>query len=93
MAASTTIHIRLTPRSSRDAIVGWDGDVLRVRVSAPPLDGRANAALLKVLVRALGVPKRDVILVRGTRARDKTIGIRGLSKADVDARLARAGEK
>ena len=87
MATSTTIRLRLTPRSSRDALIGWDGDVLRARVSAPPLDGRANAALLKLLASALGVSSRDVTLVRGARGREKTVEILGLGKADVDARL------
>ena len=90
MATSTTIRLRLTPRSNRDALIGWDGDVLRARVSAPLLDGRANAALLKLLASALGVSRRDVSLVRGARGREKTVQIVGLDEADVHARLGQA---
>ena len=89
MDESTTVRVRLTPRSSRDALVGWDGDLLRARVTAPPLDGRANAALLKLLASALAIPNRDISLLRGTRGRDKTVQILSLSKAEVHARLRR----
>ena len=91
MATSTTIRVRLTPRSSHDALISWGGDVLRARVTAPPLDGRANAALLKLLAKALEVRDSDVSLVRGARGRDKTVQIFGLSEAEVHARLARLG--
>ncbi len=90
MATSTTFHLRLTPRSTRNVVVGWEGEVLRARVSAPPLDGRANAALIKLLSRVLGIPARDVRLIRGVRGRDKTVQIHGLSDAEVRMRLTRA---
>ncbi len=92
MPAATTIRLRLTPRSNRDALIGWDGDLLRARVTAPPLDGRANAALLKLLAGALAIPHRDVSLLRGARGRDKTVQVFGLSEAEVHARLGRADE-
>lgn len=66
------IAVRVTPRSSRDAVEGFDeSGVLRVRVAAPPLEGAANEAVTKLLARALGLAPREVVLVRGERARIK----------------------
>lgn len=80
------------PRGGRDAIVGWQeaagsAPVLRVRVSAPPVDGKANRALIKLLSRTLGVPSRDVQLTRGQKSRDKTVVIGGLDAAEMRARI------
>lgn len=83
----TRIDVRLTPRASRTEIRGFERDVLRVRVTAPPVDGRANAALLEVLARALGVPKRDVRIVAGETARQKVVAIDGLTSDEVRLRL------
>lgn len=64
------IAVRVTPKASRARIVE-DGEVLRVYVTEPPADGRANAAVQKALARALGVPKTSLTLVSGAGARDK----------------------
>jgi hypothetical protein len=61
--------------------------VLMVRVTAPPADGQANAALCKLLAKALRVPRTSVSIVRGETARDKLVRIDGLSAADAHARL------
>ncbi len=79
--------VRLTPRASQDRVVGWEGDVLRVRVTAPPVEGRANEALLRLLARALDVPTRRVRLVRGQTQRNKVVAVEGLSAEEVRARL------
>ncbi len=72
----TRIAVRVTPRASRDAIEGFDAEgVLRVRVTAPPADGAANAAVAKLLASALGLPGRDVLLVSGATARAKVFEI------------------
>jgi len=86
----TRLHVRVTPRSSREAIEGFDADgVLRVRVSAPPADGAANAAVAKLLAKALGLPGRDVVLVAGATARQKTFEI-ALTEADIRERIEQA---
>jgi len=82
-----TLHVRLTPRASQDAVEGWEGDVLRVRVHAPALEGRANVALLRILAGRLGVPKGAVVLRRGKRSRHKTIQVYGLGDAELRRRL------
>lgn len=74
---AVTIEVGLTPRASRDEVKGLEGGVLAVRVTAPPVDGRANEALRKLLAKEMGVAKRDVEIVRGQRARRKLVRIVG----------------
>lgn len=70
------IPVRVTPRSAREAIEGFDPEgVLRVRVTAAPADGAANAAVTKLLARALGLSGRDVVLVAGAAARLKVFEV------------------
>ncbi|HEY8274645.1 MAG TPA: DUF167 family protein [Pseudolabrys sp.] len=77
-----TLTVRLTPKGGRDAIDGIetlsDGRaVLKVRVQAAPSEGEANAALIKLIAKAVGVPPRDVSLVAGATARIKRLVISG----------------
>lgn len=89
----TTLAIRLTPGAASDRIDGWDVDpdgrpVLKVRVRARPVEGEANAALLKLLAKALDLPKSAVSLERGGQSRLKRIAVDGLSPDEVRARLS-----
>jgi hypothetical protein len=84
------VRLRVQPRASRDEIVAWQDDALRVRVTAPPVEGEANAAVRTLLARTLGVAPSRVEVVRGDRSRDKLVRVVGLSLADVRARLAAA---
>jgi uncharacterized protein (TIGR00251 family) len=83
------ITVRVTPRSSRESIEAGAGGVLSVRVTAPPDDGKANAAVCRAIADALGVPKSAVAVVRGHTARTKTLEISGVTDADVERLLAR----
>lgn len=74
LAAPGQLEVRVTPGANRDAIAIVDG-VVQVRVTAPPADGAANAAVLRVLAAALDRPPRDLTLLRGGKAREKLIGI------------------
>ena len=65
------IAVRVTPRASRNAVERRDGTI-RVHVTVPPEDGKANAAVVRLLARALGVPKSRLVLLRGATSRDKT---------------------
>jgi uncharacterized protein YggU (UPF0235/DUF167 family) len=81
-AGGVTLAVRLTPKGGRDAIDGIEkrGDgqcVLKARVRAAPSEGEANAALIKLVARALGVPPRDVSLTAGATARIKRLAIAG----------------
>ena len=74
--SATRIHVRVTPRAARDAIGTIDSaGVVRVRVTAPPADGAANAAVARILARTLDLPPRDIVLVTGSSSRDKTFEV------------------
>lgn len=80
------IDVRLTPRGGQDRIDGWEGDVLRVRVAAPPAEGRANDAMLRLVAKALGVPPSRVTVISGAQSRTKVIEVDGLTVEEIRAR-------
>lgn len=84
------IAIRLQPRARRDEVVGMRGDALVVRVTAPPVDGRANAALCALVAKRARVPKSAVSVVAGASARDKLVEVRGIDEAALRAALSPA---
>ena len=73
-APGTEIAVRVTPRASRNAVVAGDG-AIRVYVTTVPEGGKANAAVVKLLAKAVGVPKSRLDLVRGGAARDKVFRV------------------
>lgn len=84
---SAVIRVRVRPRASRDEIVGWREDTLRLRVSAPPLDGRANDVVVELIARTAGVARSAVSVVAGERGRDKLVRVTGLTPEALRARL------
>jgi uncharacterized protein (TIGR00251 family) len=85
------LRVRVQPGATRDEVLGWREDALRVRVAAPPHDGRANRAVTRLLAAALGVAPSTVVLVRGAAARDKFFRVRSLDAGAVRARLGAPG--
>lgn len=81
------VRVRVTPRAGRDALEGVREGVLRVRVAALPVGGAANAALVRLLAGALGVPRGAVRIVHGAAGRDKTVAVDGLDEAELWRRL------
>ena len=81
------IDIVVQPRAARARVGPLLGDRLRVAVTAPPVDGRANAAVVEALAEAFGVRRADVSIVRGETGRRKTVRIAGATRATLD-RLA-----
>ena len=86
------LFVKLTPEAAQDRLDGWDSDpegrsVLKVRVRARPIEGRANDALVRLVADALGVPRRAVSLVQGDRSRIKRLEIDGLDDDEVRQRL------
>jgi len=69
------LDLRIQPRASRDEIVGWQGERIKVRITAPPVDGKANAHLLAFLAKSCGVAKSRVHLLSGETGRDKRVRI------------------
>ncbi len=85
--ANVTISVKVVPRASREEIVGWRDGELRLRVTAPPQDGRANAAVIALLAAALGVRKSAVTIAAGHAAPHKRVEIAGLTRGEVERRL------
>ena len=86
-ADSVLIAVRVVPRATRAEIVGERGGRLLIRVTAPPLEGRANDAVRRLVAKATGVGVSHVRVVRGERGRDKTLRIDGTSLDDMARRL------
>lgn len=83
------IGVRVTARAAADRIEGFDaGGSLRVRLAVPPVDGRANNALLRLLALALGLPVRDITLVAGASSRQKLVEIAWLDAEEIRERLS-----
>ena len=80
-------EIRLQPRGGRDAVVGERDGAVLIRISAPPVDGKANAALVAFVAKRLGVPKASVEIIRGETSRNKVIRVEGHSPNDVRVAL------
>jgi len=82
-----TLSVRVQPRASRDAIVGeWQG-ALKVRLTAPPVDDKANDSLRRLLASRLNIPLAAVTILSGGRSRTKHIELRGVTAAQVLALL------
>jgi len=81
------LRVRVQPRASRDALAGTREGALLVRLTAPPVDGQANAALARLLARTLGLSLSAVELVRGGSGRDKLVHLRGLDRESARQRL------
>jgi hypothetical protein len=83
----TRLAVQAAPRASRSEVVGLHGDAVRIRLKAPPVDGKANRALLEFLADAMGVPIRSLTLLAGEAGRRKFVHIAGVPPAEVLRRL------
>lgn len=84
------LEVKVVPKASREGLVGWLGDALKVRVTAPPERGRANEAVRDVLAGALGVPPDRVRLVAGHAAARKVFDVEGLDEHELRRRIETA---
>ncbi len=90
--AEARLKFKVVPRASRTELCGKQGEAWRVRLKAPPVDGKANEELVKFLAHTLKLPKRAVILESGHSAKLKRVRLEGLSTKDAESLLARAEE-
>jgi uncharacterized protein (TIGR00251 family) len=81
------IKVRVIARARRDEIGGERGGLLLIRLTAPPVDGAANAALCRLVARRARVPARRVSIVRGQTSRDKVVRVEGLTGAELRASM------
>jgi uncharacterized protein (TIGR00251 family) len=87
------LRLRVSPGSARSEIVGRHGDGWKVRVTAPPEDGRANAAVVRLIAETVSVARNAVSVVSGQASRDKIVELAGIDLSRVERRLAAAVEK
>lgn len=72
-----TLTLHIQPGAKRTEVVGMHGDALKIRLAAPPVEGRANDALLKFIASVFIVPLRNVELMQGEQSRQKVVAVRG----------------
>ena len=87
-AGGVVFLVQVLPRSSQCKLVGCQGDFLKIKITAPPVDGRANEECIRFLADVLGVKKDQVQIVSGLKAKKKTIAIEGLTIKAVEEVLA-----
>jgi uncharacterized protein len=84
----TLLNLRVSPGARRTGIEGpYGGGAIKVRVAAPPVDGKANAEVGRLLATLLGVARSDISVIRGASSRDKTLLVHGLEPAEVRSAL------
>ena len=87
MPSGCRLAVKAVPNAPRDAIMGWLGNSLKVKIRAPASGGRANEALCNLLAREFGLPRRAVTLVKGGKSRQKILQIDGLAEVEIRARV------
>jgi hypothetical protein len=87
-SAGTVLSVRVVPRAKKSSFAGWHGEALKIRLAAPPVEGKANEALIAFLSKALGVRRQKIELLSGARSRHKRVLIRDLPPAEVVRLLA-----
>ena len=93
MKGSATLKLKVSPGASKDEIVGWMGDALKLRVSARPEKGRANAAVVALLADVLSTRRDRIVIVTGAGSRRKLIRVDGLTPEEVRERIQAASDK
>lgn len=89
VAGGATLRVRVSPRAPRDEVAGERNGALVVRLTAPPVEGQANAALVRFLARHLGVAPSVVSVAQGAKTRDKVLLVAGARAQDLLSSLAR----
>ena len=74
------LHVRVIPRSSRNSIAGFHEDILKIKITAPPVEGEANRECIKFLAKTFGVSRSSVSVIKGEKSREKRICIKGIDK-------------
>ncbi len=83
------IRVEAQPNARQNAVVGLQNGVLKLKIAAPPIGGKANDALVRFLAELLDIPKSDLAVEKGQSSRHKTVSVRGLTQEQLDRRAAR----
>lgn len=86
-ANGVSFRVKVIPRAKRDEIVGVENDAVKIRLNAPPVEGRANEALVKFLAQTLGIARSNVEIVRGDSSRHKVVRVRGIRVDQIREKL------
>ena len=86
-ALGVSFAVKVQPRARRNAVAGVVGEAMKVQVTAPPEDGRANEAVVELLAETLGVKRRQVEILTGTTSREKVVRVTGMSRRELATRL------
>ena len=89
--AGASFSVKVHPHARKDAVTGQVGDALKLSLTAPPAEGRANEACIEFLAELLQLPRSSVTIAAGHSSRNKVVRVRGLSAAQVEERLRAAG--
>lgn len=84
---SVTLNVKVIPRAKRNEIVGVEGEALKLRLDAPPVEGKANEALVRFLADKLGIARAKVEIVRGETSRHKVVRVYGITTAALKQKL------
>ncbi len=84
---SVTFAVRVVPRSSRNQIVGVEDGALKIKLTAPPVEGAANAALIEFIADWLGIRRSVVSIVSGDKARNKLVRVQGVTTEQITQRV------
>ena len=87
-AAGAVFRIRVVPRASRSGIAGIQNDALKLRITAPPVEGKANEECIRLLAETLGVKKGQVTIIAGHASRTKTVAVDGVKAKEIAAIIA-----
>ena len=89
-AKGVTFVVKVQPRARKNAIIGAVGDALKLALTAPPVDGRANQAVIEFFAGLFEIPRSSVTIASGATSRNKVVRIAGPSRASVEKTLAEA---
>jgi hypothetical protein len=92
-AKGVSFSIKVHPRARKNAITGVTGDALKLSLTAPPVDGKANQAVIEFFADLFAIPRSSVTIASGETSRNKVVRISGLDRASVVKRLAEALER
>lgn len=81
------LRLKVVPNASKSQIAGLHGEAIRVRIQAPPVDGKANAALVKFFAEELGIARKQVEVESGSLSQHKTLAITGLNRSEIFKKL------
>ncbi len=87
-ADTAVIAVKVVPRASRSEIVGFTDDVLKIRLTSPPVDGAANEELIKLIAKRTGSAKSNIEITSGLTSRNKTLRIHGITTELLKAKLS-----